>query len=409
LVVTAIVVITGMLHSFYWVALAYGGRAGQYWFVPPDIWGTYSVAISIAFGHYGSLYSASNGYLTTPGIALLLAPIARIGVHFNLTAWNLFFPAAQPTSWLLIGPVSMVLGCFCLFGFDAIAEHLGVASRRRVLLCLVEGALLWPLTVLWGHPEDGVAIGFAAYAIVAVFDGKWKKAAWLMGAGIAFQPLIVLIVPLIVGRFGWRKAVPLVSRAALPAVLLLAVPFLYQFQYTWRAVIQQPTSILFAHVTPWTAVAPHLPSDYVSCGPTRLVAMLIACGIGFRTLRHRVDDPTFVWLAGFCLGLRFVTESALEPYYIWPALALLVIAAAARGTSRFSVAWVTAILATCATQVDFGPWWAWWAWWGVVVLGLAIVAAASFAQSRRAEDGKEIAAAASEFLETGAPSSVDAW
>src|ERR1700722_446878 len=146
LVVTVIVVITGMLHSFYWISLAYGGRPGEYWMVPADIWGTYSVAVSIAFGHYGSLYGASNGYLTTPGIALLLAPIARMAIHFNLTVWNLFFPTTHPTAWLLVGPITMALGCFCLFGFDAVAERLGVARSKRVPLCFIEGALLWPLT-----------------------------------------------------------------------------------------------------------------------------------------------------------------------------------------------------------------------------------------------------------------------
>jgi hypothetical protein len=382
-VVTAVIVITGMLHSFYWLGFAYGGRSGRYWFVPNDIWGTYNVAMTISQGHYGNLYGASSGFLTTPGIALLLAPIARMGAHFNLIEYAFFTPSSHPTAWLVLGPVEMVLGGFCLFGFDALAERMGVASRKRVLLCLCEGALLWPLTALWGHPEDGVAIGFAAYAIVAVFDGKWKKAAWLVGIGIAFQPLIVLVVPLMVGRFGLRRTVPVVSRAALPAALLLAVPFINQFHLTWRAVVQQPTDVFFAHVTPWTAVAPHLPGHYVSCGPTRLVAMLATCAIGWWTIKHRVDDPTFLWLAGLCLGLRFLAESALESYYIWPALALLVIAAAARGRRQFLPATVFAILVTCATNVNFGPW---WVWWGVMVLGLMFVVATSFSRSVSPDD-----------------------
>ncbi len=271
-------------------------------------------------------------------------------MHFHLTAWNPFFPTPHPMVWLLLGPITMVLGAFSLFGLDAVAERVGVERKRRVQLCFIEGALLWPLTILWGHPEDGVALGFAAYAIVAVLDGKWRKASWLMGAGIAFQPLIVLVLPLMIARLGIAKNRSDGEQGGASGDTAACPSSFQGFPRHLEGGRRAADPDVLRARDPLDAIAPHLPSDYVSCGPTRLVATVIACGIGLWTIRHRVDDPMFVWLAGFCLGLRFVAESALEPYYIWPALALLVIAAATRGTSRFSFASAIAILVTCADE-----------------------------------------------------------
>ena len=43
--------------------------------------------------------------------------------------------------------------------------------------------------MIWGHPEDAVAVGFALYALVFALDGRWTGAGWLFGAALATQPL----------------------------------------------------------------------------------------------------------------------------------------------------------------------------------------------------------------------------
>ncbi len=144
--------------------------------------------------------------------------------------------------------------------------------------------------------------------------------------------------------------------------------------------MQQPTLLSLAHVTPWTAIAPHLGQGLVSCGPTRMVA-LIGCGlIGWFVARRNLDVQWMVWLMALCLSLRFVTESALEGYYIWPALALFLVVTAARSPARLVRTGIGVIGLTIATSVHFGTW---WVWWGVAVSGIVYVALSSLPLERR--------------------------
>jgi hypothetical protein len=375
LIVTAAVVVTGMLHSFFWETLTQHGLFRDYWWVPGDIWATYRTAHWIGWGAYGSLYSGTGAYLTTPGIALVLAPVAMF-THALGMSESFPYSLMHPAAWLVLGPVEMLLGCSALFGLDALGRTLGVEGRSRWMLCAVEGVLLWQVTVLWGHPEDPVAIAFAAYAIVAALEGKRSRSAWLLGAGIAFQPLVVVVLPLIVGRSGMKKATAVVARAAGPSVAMLIVPFASNFHDTWVAVVEQPTELSFARVTAWTRFAPVIAKGTVSCGPTRVVAVAGACGVGFLVLRgrHRCSPATMVWCAAVCLALRFVMESAEEPYYIWPALALFVLASVSQHRARFRITCLLGVGLTVASYVDYTHT---WMWWGVCVLGLVLMSISS--------------------------------
>ena len=56
-------------------------------------------------------------------------------------------------------------------------------SRGRFVALFVAVGL-WNTEVLWGHPEDAIAVGLACYALVAVFDRRIVAAGWLLGAAI---------------------------------------------------------------------------------------------------------------------------------------------------------------------------------------------------------------------------------
>ncbi len=375
---SAFVVATGMAFSFLRLPLTQSGFYHGWWITPGDIWVTYRTAHWIGWGAYGSLYSAAPGYHTFPGLAIVLAPLSMLTSALGLSEC-LPYMIPHPTAWLMLGPVEMLLGCSSLFALDALAKRLGVVGRRRSVLCVMEGVVLWPSLVIYGHPEDSIAIAFAMVAFTRALDRRWAQAAWLFAVAISFQPLVLLALPVVAGRADLRQASKLVGRAiALPAVLLV-VPFVSDWHDTWTSVVQQPTLLSLAHVTPWTAIAPHLAPGLVSCGPTRMIA-LFGCGlIGWFVARRHLDVQWMVWLMGLCLSLRFVTESALEGYYIWPALALFLVVTGARSPALLVRTGIAAVGLTIATSMHFGTW---WIWWGVAVSGLAYVALSSLPLER---------------------------
>ncbi len=89
-----------------------------------------------------------------------------------------------------------------------------------------------------------------------MIDGRAVAAGWLFGAAIAFQPLVVVLVPLAIGAIGMRGAWRILWRAVAPAVALLALPFASAFEATYRAVVVQPNFANIDHRTPWTSLAP---------------------------------------------------------------------------------------------------------------------------------------------------------
>jgi hypothetical protein len=375
IVMSIAILVVGMIQSFFLFRLTAAGVFGQTWAIPGDIWWTYFTAHWIVSQGYGSLYSSTGQFITMPGIALLLAPVSMLTQALGLTQSGVF-TMEHPSAWLVLGPFEMLTGSLALFGLDALAQRLLVEHRRRRFICVIEGLLLYQVTAIWGHPEDAIAVGFAAYAIVSTLDGRPKKSAWLLGAGIAFQPLVILVLPLLIGRAGLRKALPVIERAIGPSVALLIIPFATDFRATWRAVVEQPNELPLVHVTLWTRFAPVLAKGIVSCGPMRLVAVVGTFVLGYLVfrLRGRFEPTTLTWLAGVCLALRFVTESAVAAYYIWPALAMFVLASVNQRKDRLNLSCALAIALTVESNVDFTRT---WLWWGVAVLGLVLLAVSS--------------------------------
>jgi hypothetical protein len=367
--ITVLMVAVGMAYSLLWAPVV---RHHPYWVVPTDIWSAFRSAHFIGWGDLGGVYAAGTGLVTFPGILLAFAPLAMLCGSLGLSE-SFPYVLGHPTAWLLLGPYEILISCSVLFACDALAERLGVSRGRRRLLCVAQAVVLWNVSVVWGHPEDAVAVALAVYALVLALDGRWSGTGWLFGAALATQPVVVLLLPVMLALAGKRRALPLIVRVTLPSVLLLAAPLAAEFHATAHTLIDQPNFPNIDHRTPWTALAPRLGGSgeafKVAAGPGRLVAVALACALGWWARRWRDRPDMIVLAAAIALALRCFTESVMVAFYVWPVLAVGLIMAM-RG-SRWR--WVGGIAAAIAVTVCSQSRLSEWAWWGIVNGGIVLL------------------------------------
>jgi len=369
--VTALSLATGMAFCLLWAPVV---RHTHIWLVPWDIWGAYRSAHFIGWGDLGNVYGAGTGLVTFPGVLLLLAPIAMLTGTFGMSE-NFPFILAHPTAWLVLGPYEILISCSALFACDALAERLGVGRGRRRLLCVAEGVVLWNVSVMWGHPEDALAVALAIYALVLALDGRWSMSGWLFGAAVATQPVVVLMLPVMLALAGRNRALPLLVRASLPAVLLLGTPLAAEFHVTVRALVDQPNFPNIDHRTPWTSLAPRLGGSglglSVAAGPGRVVAIILACVTGWMARRWRDRPEMIVLAAALTLALRCFTESVMVSFYVWPVLAIGLVVVMRGSSWRWAVGIAAAVAVTVCSDSHLGE----WAWWGFVNGGIIVLLA----------------------------------
>ncbi len=214
-------VIVAMVYSFCWNPIVHHSHD---WVIPGDIWSTFRAAHWVGWGDLGGIYGTDTQLVTFPGIAVLLAPVAMVSGVLGLGESHAPIFNSQPSSWLLLGPVILLLGSTCLLALDSMAEELGVAWPRRIALSCLEAVIIFQVIALWGHPEDMLALSFALYALLALFRGRWSLSGWLWGAAIVTQPLVLLLFPLAFARTPTPQRVRLCLYGALPSLLLLSAP-----------------------------------------------------------------------------------------------------------------------------------------------------------------------------------------
>jgi hypothetical protein len=382
-----LVLVTGMAFSLLWWPLQ--GRTG--WFVPGDIWATYRGAHFVGWGDLGGVYASNTGLVTFPGITVLLAPVAMLTGSLGLSE-SFPFPLPHPTAWLFLGPVELLLGASLLVALDALAEQVGATPRRRLVLSLVAMVVVWPLVAIWGHPEDGLAMTCALSAVVQFSRGNLRACGWCFGAALAFQPLVILVAPVLVAVLpSARQRVLFLVRSALPPITLV-IPGLAQYWHaTVHSLLEQPNYPTLNHPTPLLALSPllrsgravrtfvthltykagryHLvksltsvrPVEVVAAGPGRMVALALCCGVGILIWRRRasISLPMLAWLLALCLTLRCLLESVMDPFYFVPPLVMIVFCGALGDGRRFAVAGVVAVAVTVFSEYHLGPW-AWY-------------------------------------------------
>lgn len=352
-------VAVSLAFTFLWGPVV---RHQALWVIPGDVWSTFRNADFVGWGDIGGIYDPFYGLLTFPAVVVVLAPVAMVSGHFGLTESIGMLTVTHPSAWFLLGPAILLLGSTALFAFDALAEELGVGPGTRVLLLAVECTILFQVVTLWGHPEDMAAVALATYGLLMGLRGRWRSAGWLWGAAIAFQPLVLVLVPIAFATTppGRRIRVRFCLRAVAPSAVLLAIPLATQWHMTTSALLHQSNRTDLDHPTPWIALSTRLGPHVVSAGPGRLIALGAAVLLGCFAWRFRPSLLGLVWLGALALALRCFFEAVLVPFYLGPPFALLLVAcAAAPGRRRLAVA-TAAMLAATVISFHHLPEWDYW-------------------------------------------------
>lgn len=412
LLATVVMIIIGMAGTI-WGPRFYGKSA---WALPDDLWGTMIAAQRLVHLDLGGLYTSPTQLVSLPGAAIILIPVGAI---IDLAGLQLGLPQAHgghPGLWLLAGPYEVAISAVTLFAADAIAERLGVTRPKRFLLAAASATALWSVTIRWGHPEDAVATGLLLYAILALSEARISRAAWLAGAAVAIQPLVLLAFPVLLTVIEPRRWPGFVARTAAPGVLLLAVAAAANWTAAIHAVTSQPNSPGIDHPTPWIYLAPHLAGDQVAAGPGRILAILAACGCAlvagrrWRAAGEHSQEilPELLWWTAVALALRSVFEPVMVAYYLWLPLAAALIAAS-RHWSRLVPTGFAVVVLTFFSQVQWhNP----WSWWTPMVTGLGLTLVLARGRSGKSVDSgrpRGLAAAqvrpepGEQFVPDGAP------
>ena len=369
-------VAVGMAATIWWGPMLEGQGA---WTLPHDLWGAMAAASRLLHLNLAGLYTEPTRLVTFPGGVVILVPVVAV---IEAAGLSLQVPGArlpQPGAWLLAGPYEIVISAVALFAADAIAERMGVTRPRRALLAAASAVALWSVSVRWGHPEDAVAVGLLLYGILALSDSRAGRSAWLVGAAVAVQPLVLLALPIVLVVIEPRRLAGYLARAAAPGAVLLGAAALANWQATFDAVTSQPNYPTVNHPTAWTSLVPHLGDGTVAAGPARVVAILAACGCAlvvsrrWRQARHpaRWSPETLggvLWWVAVALALRSVFEPVMTAYYLWPVLAVALITASRSWPHLVA----TSLAAAALTGVSQIPWQSPWTWWAPMIAGLAL-------------------------------------
>jgi hypothetical protein len=364
---SAVIVAGACVFVPWWNAVVGAGRG---WHVPGDLWGTQMAAWEYVHGHVGAVYSPTTALVTLPGILVVLAPAVALSgaLHLSVAHTGVI---TFPTGWLLVEAASIAAGLPVLFAADGLARRLGVSNGRRFVLAGFEVVGLWNVVVWWGHPEDALALALLLFAVPDVIDGRWARAGWLLGLAFATQPVVVLALAVLVVRYPRREWAALAGRLVLPTALLVAAPLAANWHGTWRALAEQPNFPLVDHTTLWTSLAPVVgPHDVVAAGPFRLASVAAAVVLGVVVGRRGpgLELTLGVMAAGF--GLRVLFEPVMVAYYVWPVLAVALVAAANGPRWRLATA---GGLATFTTVFGDAKWRGNWSWWAVETVGAVAV------------------------------------
>jgi hypothetical protein len=402
LALTVVFVSLGCAYFFRWGPVVQ--HVPSTWLSAEDLWSTYNASFSYIHGNFAAVYSTATGFLAFPGILIVFAPIAAIGSSLQTTMIEIeknhhavahpetyyvpggsFVPheavvsfgnqqlAPHPQVFVLLGPYELVISAVALFALDALAEQIGVSRGRRVLLNITQVVLLWNLAVRWGHPQDALAVAFVAYALLFAIQQRWTGAGWLFGLALAFQPLVIVALPLLLVVGGMRRAWGILVRGLVPSIAVTIPPLAGAFHNTVHVLSTQPAYPSRNHATPWTSLAPKVRSPGavpgVGGGPVRVLSLVLAAGLAWWARRWRSTPAMLAWALALALALRCYTESVMTSYYAWPALAVGLVVSGLCVQWRFLAVIATAVLTTVVAQWHLEE----YLWWGLDIGGITVV------------------------------------
>jgi hypothetical protein len=213
------------------------------------------------------------------------------------------------------------------------------------------------------------------------------------------QPLVVLLLPLLLGFAPSGRRVLLGIRALVLSVILVGVAFIGNPSGTYLSLVRQPTPPSVNHATPWSSLAPtvsaagtgihtsirsvphaghrmlalssstvHVGSN-VSGGPGRILDLVLAVLLGFYVARRRPSATGLVWWAVVVLGSRCFFEAVMTPYYVAPPLLLALVVASLGPWRRFWMVSAIGIAISVYAYWHLAP----WTWWLPIVAGMASI------------------------------------
>jgi hypothetical protein len=348
------------------------------WYSPDDTWTLYQGGLRTAWGDFGD----GLRFVSAPGTALLMAPPAFVGYHLGLQyLWAFRFqsPFPEPEAWLVLGPWVLVLGATIIFAVDHLVRCLGANPARRTAAVWLTAGFAAPVVIVWGHPEDVVAMALAVSATSQALAGRWGAAGWLFGLGFLFQPLCLLIALPILSLTELRTWWKVLVRIAAPTVMVMAVG-IAQSGGDLSRFAGEPNWIKENIASPLLAISPSAGPNLVSTALWRALALVAAALIGLWARHRRAEPLEAIWFAALALSIRFALEPVETAYYLWPAVALLVILIAVR-SSWLALAPLSIASAYACWRVEE------WAYW-IVLLALLIFALALVRRSLpRGSDG----------------------
>jgi hypothetical protein len=309
-----------------------GGHHGQSKLVTPaDLWSLIGSSWAMAHGHLSHIYVHGGSVTSPPALEIVMVPFVLVAQAAGLAS---HYDHGQPLGmWLLFGPLVLLLASPLLFAVDAIARHWHLEDRTRLGLALASALGVANVAGLWGHPEDCIAVAMVLWSALAIErhgTAGGVRAAWLLGVGIAFQPLAILAVAPVLTRVGWRSAMKLSWRVALPSVLVLIPPLIGEPAYTRFVLIKQPFVSHYVSFTPLTHLAPTIAPGVSGGGPTRLVATVLSVCLAIAVCRRRHDLATVLTMTAVAFFLRVLFETELNWYYLWPVAAVCLLLSARR-------------------------------------------------------------------------------
>lgn len=367
---TLLVIASGMAYTLLWPPLV---RHHPYWLTPADFWATFRNAHVVAWGSISYVYSRHTALVALPGYPVLMAPIAALSSALGLSESSPSILLPKPEAWLLAGPYVMLTAGIVIDGCRRLLTHFRIPRSSQRLVMISVAAATWPALAMWGHPEDVAATGLLLFSFLYAVRGKWTAAAWLLGAALSMQLMVILALPVFIGMLGWRRIIPFLLRASLLPATLATMVLIPDFHHAWQALTRQPNYPRIDHPTPWVLVAPATGHGTVGAGPGRMIAVAFALVCGTIASRWRGDPSRLLWLIAVSMAGRCVFESVMVPYYVMPAVVLALIAAA----KNRKVRWILAATAgTAVTVVTFLHGGEWLYWSGMSILLLAMLAMA---------------------------------
>ncbi len=352
------------------------------WFYPLDLFNYFFLARYIDIGNYQQLYGeflGQNALTTMPGAVVVLVPVWALSHAAGIWVDLLARPQPRPAVWLILGPYAVLLSSSALFAADAVAVRIGASRARRLLICAGEVYVLYNV-LLWGHPEDAVAVAFLLYSCLAASDRQWPLAAWLFGAAVAFQPFVLLALAPVFFPAGVRRLPGLLARAAAPAAALLVVPLALNWSVTTQSFVIQPAFRSGGRVTPWIHFAPSLAHFgpmgryLVAGGPVRLVGVIVSIVIGLWFCRARRSLALLIAVVALTMTFRCLFESVIAPYYVFPTIAFALVGLGVSSRPRCVAATLVAVIVNWTSNFDGHRAWVWWP----IVFGLVALVAVSW-------------------------------